>query len=640
MKYFCAECQQKHEITEIAADLYDVCIEEVRNNLLKVREYGYTEEFLNRFFRISLFCSNPEVSRKQFLFSRKQIEERLLAPVKSGSSVSGTFELDFQWLLNAYRNSGVAALDTVTATDEEPLLDLDEFPEGAKNCVIFSKEMDFVFSKVSGSLRDLVFSNIGPGRSGGEKAYKGVSFKRACPHCGKNVSQAVGKAPETVIALAGNPRAGKTSCITAIASALYSNRYREYGLSMVANEKDDQWKLLKKEIDRYNEGYIVEKTPVDLNDVPSYSYLLRIGNETERVLTFVDMPGEFWQGGEGLDVAFYQKYAGLYENIDCVWFFISKLAVHAYDLGEEDQQDEEYLTTHEKANLEKQRELREKTADSSETIGGASAEKINSILSGLSTYLKDHKDEEDANRKFEMPPFAIILTKSEVVYDEENVNEVNLMSKYRLFPAKNGKILKTNISGYNNAEIQRALNYNADTGNHYINERRFHERSVLVREYLRRVNRPLCDVIEYNCPKHFYISMAAYGHPAAVPDDSSSGRQAESIIPTQPTPFHEMYPLLWTLAVTEGVYVMHECSWFTPRGWWDVVTNSGNGTVSEGVVEALYHYAKPVVLPRKPDEEELDQAQMWKDISANLLMNGNGLDKREYTLTEFDHPRR
>lgn len=660
MKYFCAQCQQKFNVTDISANLYAECHQEIINNLQRIRESvsDSQEALLSRIDSFSQFCNNERLFAKYLMLDRSQIQQRLINPVWNSTSLSGKLELTLQWLIDVYSSSGAAAADDADP-DKEQGIALSSINASLRSRILYSKYMDFVFFPVKGSKNELVFDYITPHGGESNQSNSGSSFARVCPHCGKIVSRAVGRAQEIVIGLLGSPRAGKTSCVTAIASALYSNRYSRYGLTVEIFNNDNQWQRLKHEIDEYDAGYVVTKTPEGQTEVPSYSLLVRLGQEQkgliERVFTFVDMPGEFWQKGNGITDDFYKQYAGIYENIDCTWFFLNKLAVHQSDLGEDHTKDElrklmdanaqgtaelssapgDMRARIEEERRQKKRQnqirLQRETADTSETIGGAIAANISANLNLLRGHLESHGHQ--------MPPFSFIITKTEVLCEENNADEINNLGRYNLFPVENGQILQHNLAGRNEQEFKSVLGYSPEKRCFYIKEEEFFAKNKTLWEFVKNTNNGMHLALEGACPRRFYISMAAYGHLAKRRDKDPNDPTYE-FEATPPTPYHEMYPLLWTLAITGALHIHHACIWHKPS-LGDILFRTGGGTNESNYMNVPFDCATPAgSSKRNAKESEQDAHLLWKDISANMLLyNQKGLS-RLYTVTKFNHPRR
>lgn len=586
------------------------------------------DDVINRFNKIVYFFNQDARFRRSLHFSKTQLLPRLVDKVCTEDAATGTLQLDFQWLLDAYSSSGAEAEDDNKAS-EDKLCPLSAFTPEQKRTVLFSMDMDFSFVTPAGT-KASVCSQISPGRTDKKNRYTGISNKRVCPHCGKYVSTAVGMAPELVVALAGSPRSGKTSCITAIINGLKNDHYSGLGISMIIPSNDPRWKVMDSEITKFSKGLIVTKTPQEIEEVPSYSYLIQLGDNSTRVLTFVDMPGEFWNNGSdeddqnsalapkdstlevGLSEKFYEKYAGLYQNIDCIWLFISKLAVHQVDLSKDSMGNDAYKNNQDR--------LIKQTSDSSDTILGSSPAYIRPILRDLNKHLTSHSQG--------MPPVAVILTKSEVMLDEKNPMEAGMIQNYNLYPSDGERVLRNNIHAYNVMEMRNVVGRRQDDGSRYLLEKAFYDRNQLVRSYIHANHHSLLNAIEDNCPSRFYIAMAAYGHPAYKEEDQHKA--------TPPTPYHEVYPLLWTLSITRNYTIQHNCKYFT-QNFMSKLLNLGNSSSVTAIHYTNFHYSAKPIEKKFASEEQKDYNAILASIRSNLLMNP---DMHTYTSTHLDHPKR
>jgi len=642
MQYFCAQCQAKHDVTDIKFDMYHICQKTVAEQLMLLRKGYQDDESTTAFSNIVKFVNSQQDSGPYFHFSRSEILAHLDQQEDGGNSIVGTFTLTLRWVLDSYSNYVLSHEKTGSASK---LTSLSKLARMEKS-VVFSQDMDFHFHILPGS-GEVVADNIAPGRVDRANRFTRHSTMRSCPHCGKNVSTVVGKAPEIVIAATGVERAGKTSCITAITSALRKNKelYNGLGIKMLEPSNDPQWEVLLKEIEIYDQGYVVTKTPKNQTEVPSYSYMINVQKDKDhnRVLTFVDMPGEFWNGKSGLTDEFFEQYAGLFHNIDCIWLFIPRLAVQKVDLGVEGDKDERELNEIERKHRDNQRRLRALSADSAVTIAGSSAAKIESTLISLSSYLNKSIVDENGRKIAAkgMPPVAMILTKTELLEDPSNPEEAKMIEKYNLFPARNGRLVTANTQSINKAEINRILGYDKEKKSYYISEFNFYNSSRLVRNYLSSRNKPLMEAIEDYCPNHFFIAMAAYGHPAAPqPDDKGDAapRKENQVLikPMPPTPYHEMYPLVWTLAISADYPIQHGCKWHT-YSFMSRLLNTGNSVETEGFEYVNFDYKHFLSSNAKPSKNPDESAMKEKDVASNLLFNpiNDG-----YTYTNFNHPRR
>ena len=609
MEFFCAKCQRKHEVSEIAADIWSICKEDVnaclsnissemdahrpehgedkivyrkfRNLVSESRDAEDVKTTINGFhaYLIKFINENPKVAF-EFMMRGSEIKEYLTDAQIVESTVTGNMCISLGRIIELYRQYGART----TSEDEFYNKYLDIITDDILRENIYEKRMTFYYNKVRFQdevdyvLERGTDENNVPFAMGGEM----LGFVRTCPYCGSRVSQAVGRAPEIVIALAGGPRAGKTSCLTALTSALSSGKYAEYDLGIQAMQHDKLWKRLSEEIQLYQKCVKVTKTATDQNEVSSYSVLVRFGRQN-RVLTFVDMPGEFWESGSGLSPAFFQQYSGLYQSIDCIWFVASKLSVYEFDLGTPGRQSE------------LQELLAKQTSESSTLIEQSRPSNLDAnfrtLRSQLVAWGKD------------MPPVAVIISKPDVCTGDEDKNSVK---QYNLFPI-DGDVPSVNLSDLMNV-LQRDR-----SGQYYLREKRFYDCGMNVRKFVYKKNNALFRAIEDNCPDRFYISMAAYGCPAADAADKAQNG---------PKPFHEMFPLIWTLAVTGVLGIAHQCVWRD----YDIFKNFKSAT--NGAEKVVFDYRVVPNTSKRDKEKKI----IFDDVASNLLMRS-----KSYKISEFEH---
>lgn len=600
MNYFCAQCQRRHPIHDLAADLRDISREEIAEQLDKIfytpagQEENDKRNALSN--NLKKFVRDEERSGKYFLFKSDEISKYLQKMRRDGYLVTGHLCLTLEWLLDKYEESGAYEADR----NASQMPDFDELSLLEKQKPVFDQEINFYFDKIGNEevlnyMTDdrgdpFTYPKDGPNE---KKVMRG--FLRACPHCGYHVPRAVGRADEIVVALAGSPRAGKSSCLVAIASALASGRYGDFGLSMEIFNNDKSWEELKKEIDSFNEGYAVEKTPVDLKTVPSYSLLVRCGRK-RRVLTFVDMPGEFWQTGGGLSTDFYTQYAGIYRNIDCIWFFISKMTAYSLKSGAIS------------------KDLIRQSSEREEIIQNANADNLRANLSSLREHLSASGQR--------IPPVAVILSKVEM---ELGAGDVVHTGRYELFPVENGALITTNeITAKNKEEMNKILKRNAGREDDRVfNEEEYFKRANGVREFFRAQNPGFCKAVEENCPFRTYISMSAYGHPAGIRGEErkaefkSLGISVEENDVHQPTPYHEMFPLIWTMAIMGAAKIEHSYV-VRRRDFWGRNTDTPRLVVLEA-----FRYRRPNGNAAAGNQGQIEQLAA-KNVAQNLLMTNPG----------------
>ncbi len=625
MYFFCASCQCKHPISGIAADLRDIARpdidERIGEILLDNPNYAEIDDEILEFAGdLRKFVNTEAKSRKSFLFWPEKISHYLLNPMQNGMVLRGRFRLDMNWLIAAYDSSGAYAERFAENYGKNVPVDrriLSVVSSRFGTQAVFDRHLQFYFDRVD---NDMVLDHIED--ENGEPFYDEkrrmmLGYLRACPMCGRYVSRAVGHGEEIVVALAGSPRAGKSSCLTAVASSLSSGRYARFGLSMVPYDHDQSWELLKKEVEWFDRGYAVKKTPTDQRAVPSYSMLVKYFDK-RRVFTFVDMPGEFWQSGNGLSAEFFNQYAGLFNNIDCIWFFVSKMTAYFIDLGD--------------GKEDWQRRLIEQSAEDARIIRESSAANLAANM-GL---LRDHL----RARGGRIPPIAVILTKMEMTLGVDDERHSN---NYGLFPTSGG------IAGVNQNEIGKVLkprpgSGSSGKGRRVLDEREWFIRANKIRNFFREVNPGILSAVEENCLHRSYISMAAYGHPAAPRPKAmgESGEQDEDdswdepgmaelreAIP--PTPFHEVFPLIWSLAIMGAVEIEHRCTWR-----WRTLLGAGK----KEEAQLLLDRARFGERMEGNKTHEQDRKIATEDVLSNLLMENSspGSDLKMKTSV-FEHKR-
>ncbi|MBR5095361.1 MAG: hypothetical protein IK095_09710, partial [Oscillospiraceae bacterium] len=610
---------------------------------------GYSDAVNDACNALLRFVNNEEKSGQLFLFEPDRLREIMGKSfrVQSEQVVEGTVLLSLGWLIDGYRPAGkdregdsAFAADCRDMGEEERAeyaVGLEQLKKQHGEMALFSRKIVVYLEKVG---NELVLDHIEDenGDPFSDPNGKMLGYMRACPFCGRYVSRAVGHGEEIVVALMGSPRAGKTSCLTAVASALSSGRYARMGLGLSPFEHDQAWASLESEMRWYDQGYRVEKTKTDQRAVPAYSMLVKVADK-RRVLTFVDMPGEFWQSGSGLTQEFFMQYAGLFPNIDCIWFFVSKLSVYNIDLGEEGKKQEEWQLT-----------LKEQAADDAKIIRESSAAKLSANL-GL---LREHM----AARKRKIPPVAVILTKMELELGGEDAKH---RRSFGLFPLGGG------IPGADQQEMNAVFKPRPGTGGRgrrILDELEWFNRTNRVRAFLRLVNPGLLAAVEENCPYRSFVSMAAYGHAAAprpggedmaddgyADEDRGSRYDKQDLLfqmdqedllppepepapgeePLPPTPYRELFPLVWTLSIMGALEIEHRCVWR-----WRTALGHGRQDEELLILDQV-RYGEP---PMGKRVHELDLRTATLDVESNLLMVAARPDRElGLKVSVFEHRR-
>ena len=727
MEYFCATCQEKHDTRDIAVDLYNICKlviapenEEGTLGEVKVKWVDEEKSITTLSQEFDALINYVRADKQLFQFSRQELEQ-LASPAKKPGETNWEccLSLDFSWLMGRYaryeENQSKKGIAPHPLNGIEKILKADA---NKRHAVLFSKWIEVVFAAYG---EDETIDYIAPaGRKGPDAAvFNQDEITRVCPYCTRVLDKAIGHAPEVVIGVLGAPRAGKTSCMTAIADRLLKAG-EDYFFRQ--NSKLCDTFLMDQATNRFREGYSVEKTPENLQETPTYSMLVEMDNTLRCVVTFVDMPGEFWSptGREagGYNQAFLEKYGDLLKYVDCIWLFVSKMGFIAARLDgassesvtleklsgmaevramlrdaapEEIKHSIQHLISNDpKGMKELIVQLVEKypdefakihednlkriamTQDDSDTLKAVRAHFVEANLASLKGYLGS------------VPPLAVIITKSEMTYiDKANLRsgdeDVNDMLNYEVFSTRNtdgASIEKPECSWDENRKQIKDILTSTDRDIYptdyfyYLNETEFYRRSSLIRKYMEDRGNEVVSAIENIVPDRCYFAMSAYGHPAAsLQKNDDSGEQAgnsdtfinawgendnsdqyqlaawikeavekmmkEKIKAFQidiehkkspPAPYRELYPLLWTLAITGWLPVKHTVSYLEMNGLQRMFNLGGN----KREYERLFRFDQSHV------PEANDDFNIWSDIRSILMMNA---DDRAGMVTEFNHPK-
>ena len=580
MTFFCAKCQKRHDVREISADMWSICRnglrEQVRERFKKLidapGEHSSKKDELNNLYNNILgFISfqEPPMSdlpgkyreaRINACFSLNSNNLKQLTDVhKDGSVAVGTYTIRFGTLLNMY------------ARWDEAQHTIDVVPKEWFNAVMYEQPVK-VFFAPNGVIDKVTDLENAPFAEG-ELMH---GFTHICANCGCVLSRAAGTAEEIVVALAGAPRAGKTACMVAMINSLLNGGCP--GIRVIPMAHDDKWRDLSKEIEYYRQGMRVEKTPDRIADVPAHSLKVELNDRyhTQRVITIVDMPGEFWQGTHGLTEDFFRQYAGIYENIDCIWFVISKATVclsNVHMIPESVQ--------HDLANF---------VSEDISIIKDSAPQNLSTNLSMLKTQLQRP-----------LPPAMVIVSKPDYSIGELDREKTQ---QYKLFPADT-----FNVPSINANDLTNLLNSDS-TRLYGMNQYPMYEHAENVRSFIEDVCNPFLTAIESNCSDHFYVSVSPYGHPAAERDDPTC---------EMPAPYHELYPFLWTMSTLGGLQVYQDCKWLRQNFFGRVVSEQHTREL------VFFH---PSLLNQAPPRGR-NEKQVWEDrnlvysaIHNNLLMNG------------------
>lgn len=577
MTFFCAKCQKRHDVREISADMWSICKDGLRDQMkerfkaLIDAPGSHTEnkEDLYDLYNDMLgFILKPEPEIKQvegkhtdarinaFFPLNSTNVKKLQNPKRSGNVVTGVYTVRFGILLNLYARWGEAQYS------------IGIVPREWYDEVMYEQEIKAYFDN-NGVIDKVTDTENVPFSIDGQMH----GFTHICPHCGRVLSRASGTAEEIVVALAGAPRAGKTACMVSMLNSLLDGSCT--GIQVIPMAHDDKWDDLNKEIDYFSRGMRVEKTPDKITAVPAHSVKIQLNDkhQTQRVLTIVDMPGEFWQGTSGLTADFFKQYSGIYQNIDCIWFVISKATICL----------SEVKTIPE----EVQQELLNKASEDVDIIKKSAPQNLSMNLSMLKSQLQK-----------ELPPIMVIVSKPDYSVselDEEKTRE------YNLFPVDGMDVTSSNA-----ADMMEVL-HNDSRLLYGLNQYPIWQHAANVRAFIEQTCPSFLSAIESNCKDRFYTVVSPYGHPAFDRDDEMS---------MAPTPYHEMFPFLWTLAIQGGLQIRQDCRWLKKNFWGKIVSD-------EHTRELLFfRYTEKDPTAAKKNEKAEDRKRVTDTIRNNLLMNG------------------
>lgn len=503
-------------------------------------------------------------TRVNSFFSLNPINlKQLSSPVQNGNTVSGTYTITLKALITLYLNYGVGKNSRMGEIAQKLIVpNWLARPICEKQVIVYLDE-NGALDKVT-DVNNVAF----------ERDNVMLGSVRICPHCGRELSSASGRAEEIVVALAGSPRAGKSSCMVAMVNSLINGQLA--GVKAVPDVQDRKWNALKVEIDNYQKCAKITKTPDKQTEVPAHSLLLQLQDRemTKRVLTIVDMPGEFWQSGSGLTADFFSQYSGMYENIDCIWFVISKATVRLSQ-----------STIPESV----KGKLTGETSEDADVIQKASPFSLAANFDQLKRHLR-------AKVGRGIPPTMVIVSKPDFIVSDTDAEETR---KYDLFPADADMISSANMDDTTRIVKHEGQRY------YGVLERKLYMHSANVRNFVRATNPALLSAIEDNCEDRFYTSLSPYGRPASMDDWTEA----------TPTPYHELHPLLWTLAITGASRIYHDCRWLKKNFL-------GYVTSREDTLEAVrFDYRRELAPPRKMTTGAKDFIAIQRDVSNNLLMH-------------------
>lgn len=463
-----------------------------------------------------------EITSKEGLFrilTVREVEEYLKAPIKNAKSWEGRLELDGQWLKDKLTRMKISA-------DSEKLNDFS-----------FIANFEFVFEHIEGKrIPRLVM-----------RGRNVVSQDVRCAKCGSLLSPFNGKGEEVRILLQGNSRAGKTSGMVAIISWLIRKKWLEKkdyhrlvdegdpDIDGASEEEKAERALIYRELPNYKSGIEVEKTPTRQKRPKVFSLPLNI-NGKKLVLTFVDMPGEFFDGSSDRrnGDALLQQYLPIYKNSHAVWTFIQ----YEVMCGEKFS-DAEYARINNDTGM---------TKEQLETA----VKMYKRRFGWLHEYITDIVE-------VKLPPHAVILTKSDSIahyQEKEKLQESFIFAKDETDVFWNAPQKKSGVMDCS------------------LNEDSFQNIAALVRSFCNDfANQDLTEYLESFSKKFCYFSMSAYGHsatPADNADHASDGSMAfsdddptaESESEKLPQPYHVHLPLVWSLAMLGHLKIHYQVEYW------------------------------------------------------------------------------
>lgn len=576
MTFFCAKCQARHDVREISADMWSICKEGLRisvkdrfkqlidapgdHNDNRDDLYDLYNDILGFILipepKISAVNGKHHDARINAFFALNPVNLKQLANSRrDGNVVTGTYTIRFGLLLNLY------------ARWEAANYSIDMVPHSWFDEVMYEQELKVYFSE-NGVLDKVTDMENVPFPNDDQM----MGFIHICSHCGRVLSRASGTAEEIVVALAGAPRAGKTACMVSMLHSLLNGTCP--GIRVIPMAHDDKWSDLSAEIDYYSKGMRVEKTPDKITAVPAHSIKVQLNDrfKTQRVLTIVDMPGEFWQGSSGLTPEFFKEYSGIYENIDCIWFVISKSTICLSQVGT--------------IPIDVEENLRKHLSEDVRIIRDSSPQNLAINLGMLKEQLQKP-----------MPPVMVIVSKPDYSIGELDKDKTQ---EYRLFPAEHMDVPSCDLE-----ELMNTLHI--DSSRLYgMNQYPMWQHAANVRTFIEDTCPSFLSAIEDNCANRFYAAVSPYGHPAADRGDFNC---------FAPTPYHELYPFLWTMAIQGGLQIHQDVKWLKKNFLGFMVSD-------EHTRELIFFRCDEELSVSPKDKKAKDRKRVTDVIRNNILMNG------------------
>ncbi|MBR5094316.1 MAG: hypothetical protein IK095_04405 [Oscillospiraceae bacterium] len=608
MEFFCPVCKNKHPVTDIAADLSAIAREEIVDRIGEIADrmgtgqvaasdtIGSVHNELCRYFY------DKRRSGRLFLFTPAQIRSAM------GESLSMPSELEAQGVLQLTLSQAVQgfsgggrdsafemAVSDMSEQEREAFRQgLDRLLQEHGNDPVFSKKIRVLFERAG---EDLVLDHIEDenGDPFSDPDGKMLGYLRACPHCGSPLGWAVGRGEEIVIALFGGPRSGKSSVLFSMIEALRSGRYADLGLRLRYFRGDDAMKEVERELASFTRGFVLNKTPVETRSNGGTLSLQVLAGEESRVLTFIDLPGEIWTSSGGALPELFVRTADILTHIDCIWLTVDKVAAYGLDQGAADGA----------------------TDDRTAFFRGNGGIELCIILAELKGRL--------IARGRKIPPVALIVSKADLILDEADRSSSN---KYGLFP-EGRDVCAEDQRETRSLFLRRGDR--PDGGSLALDEKPWSDMAGKVRRSLLErdaSNGHLLGAVERNCPYRTYISLSAFGHPVArrtepwtEPDFGPREFEARQE-PVPPTPYHVLFPLVWTLAIHGAMPIRHRCTW----RWRSLF----QGLRQEDELVFLDGFRWDETGPEQPDQMDraaLDRQRLREGLGDALLMRAADPDR-------------
>ncbi len=490
--FICPSClmanrysNELNSISDIAYSMPDSLFEKLRSALEK--EHADLAKEMNA--KPDLICC----------ITWGDIEECLITPMPEGSVLWGTYTLTSDWLKRNGQRFGL--------TKEA----LDALPDGS---ILLEEGLGFFHTIVDGCKFPTIIRDMDQHL---------LSDERRCAKCGQLLSPDTGKAEELRILLQGSSRAGKTSCMIAVFDKLLENNYLvETGFRSELSEgsgpnatdlkRYHNW--IRQELEYYRKGIKVEKTHTAVEKPIAYSLLVKI-DDREFVLTFVDMPGEYFDKADEQqqkEENLLKLYLPIYDKCHVVWTCLRYETVVSRELTEEQWDKLAHNTGLPRSH--------------------AAATDYQKYYSGFSKLIREF---ESRGRK--RPAHAVILTVTDgivSVYDPDE-NDLNQMRNHHIIP------------GLPEMEPQ-LIQFKTDTEEMVFRERECYNLCRRVSSYIQGKNQNIYALFQKFSSQTKYFALAAYGRPAL---DRPSGTAASVDVGQgmPPAPFHVEMPLFWSMAI-------------------------------------------------------------------------------------------